>query len=154
MHEVCSCGFPHSDICGSQLICSSPQLFAAYRVLHRLPVPRHPPCALIRLTNCFLTFTVLVAVLVRTRGLSHCHAVSPACPPVGMPAYPILRVHRILSNLIHSARLSYMRFSRCVCEILSHSGDEGIRTPDPLLARQVLSQLSYTPIHTLNNRWA
>ena len=24
-------------------------------------------------------------------------------------------------------------------------GDEGIRTPDPLLARQVLSQLSYTP---------
>ena len=29
---------------------------------------------------------------------------------------------------------------------LSGSGDEGIRTPDPLLARQVLSQLSYTPI--------
>ena len=26
------------------------------------------------------------------------------------------------------------------------SGDEGIRTPAPLLARQVLSQLSYTPI--------
>ena len=26
------------------------------------------------------------------------------------------------------------------------SGDEGIRTPDPLLARQVLSQLSYTPM--------
>ena len=25
------------------------------------------------------------------------------------------------------------------------SGDEGIRTPDPLLAGQVLSQLSYTP---------
>ena len=26
------------------------------------------------------------------------------------------------------------------------SGDEGIRTPDPLLAGQVLSQLSYTPM--------
>ena len=25
-------------------------------------------------------------------------------------------------------------------------GDEGVRTPDPLRARQVLSQLSYTPI--------
>ena len=25
-------------------------------------------------------------------------------------------------------------------------GDEGIRTPDPLLARQVLSQLSYAPL--------
>ena len=40
-----------------------------------------------------------------------------------------------------------MRFSRYVsCIFLMHSGDEGIRTPDPLLARQVLSQLSYTPI--------
>ena len=29
------------------------------------------------------------------------------------------------------------------------SGDEGIRTPDPLLARQVLSQLSYTPEITI-----
>ena len=51
MHEVCSCGFPHSDICGSVDICSSPQLFAAYHVFHRLLVPRHPPCALISLTN-------------------------------------------------------------------------------------------------------
>ena len=30
--------------------------------------------------------------------------------------------------------------------ILIYGGDEEIRTPDPLLARQVLSQLSYTPI--------
>ena len=49
-HEVCSCRFPHSDICGSRFICNSPQLFAAYHVFHRLSVPRHPPCALIRLT--------------------------------------------------------------------------------------------------------
>ena len=28
---------------------------------------------------------------------------------------------------------------------LAGGGDEGIRTPDPLLAGQVLSQLSYTP---------
>ena len=43
-------GFPHSDICGSMDICSSPQLFAAYHVFLRLLVPRHPPCALLRLT--------------------------------------------------------------------------------------------------------
>ena len=49
MTEVCSAGFPHSDICGSKDICSSPQLFAAYHVFHRLSVPRHPPCALISL---------------------------------------------------------------------------------------------------------
>ena len=43
-------GFPHSDICGSMCMCHSPQLFAAYHVFHRLSVPRHPPCALLRLT--------------------------------------------------------------------------------------------------------
>ena len=43
-------GFPHSEISGSQDICSSPKLFAAYHVFHRLLVPRHPPCALSSLT--------------------------------------------------------------------------------------------------------
>ena len=47
IHEVFSCGFPHSEISGSMDICSSPKLFAAYHVFHRLLVPRHPPCALI-----------------------------------------------------------------------------------------------------------
>ena len=50
IREVCSRGFPHSEICGSQNICFSPPLFAAYHVLLRLPVPRHPPCALFCLT--------------------------------------------------------------------------------------------------------
>ena len=49
--EVFSAGFPHSDISGSKDICSSPKLFAAYHVFHRLLVPRHPPCALISLTK-------------------------------------------------------------------------------------------------------
>src|SRR5262249_41771223 len=43
-------GFPHSDIPGSKLICSSPGLIAAYRVLHRLLVPRHSPYTLSSLT--------------------------------------------------------------------------------------------------------
>ena len=46
LHRVCLCGFPHSDICGSMDMCSSPQLFAACHVLLRLPMPRHSPCAL------------------------------------------------------------------------------------------------------------
>ena len=50
IHGVLPCGFPHSDICGSTDICSSPQLFAAYHVFLRLLVPRHPPCALFCLT--------------------------------------------------------------------------------------------------------
>ena len=48
--EDFSAGFPHSDISGSMDICSSPKLFAAYHVFHRLLVPRHPPCALTTLT--------------------------------------------------------------------------------------------------------
>ena len=43
-------GFPHSDIPGSKLVCSSPGLIAAYRVLHRLLVPRHSPYTLSSLT--------------------------------------------------------------------------------------------------------
>ena len=39
-------GFSHSDICGSRVVCTYPQLFAAYHVLHRLQEPRHPPYAL------------------------------------------------------------------------------------------------------------
>ena len=49
--EVFSSRFPHSDISGSMDICSSPKLFAAYHVFHRLLVPRHPPYALISITN-------------------------------------------------------------------------------------------------------
>ena len=39
-------GFTHSEIHGSKDMCSSPWLIAACHVLRRLPVPRHPPCAL------------------------------------------------------------------------------------------------------------
>ena len=48
--EYCSGVLPHSEISGSTLICSSPKLFAACRVLHRLLMPRHSPCALFSLT--------------------------------------------------------------------------------------------------------
>ena len=68
--EGSSGGFPHSDICGSLLICSSPQLFAACHVFHRLSVPRHPPCALFCLTCLILVsclFPPSVAVLRHSR---------------------------------------------------------------------------------------
>ena len=40
-------GFPHSEIFGSKCVGNSPKLIAAYHVLHRLSVPRHPPNALV-----------------------------------------------------------------------------------------------------------
>ena len=48
-----SCGFLHSEICGSKLAYSSPQLIAVNHVLHRLSMPRHSPCAHIRFTFRF-----------------------------------------------------------------------------------------------------
>ena len=47
--------------------------------------------------------------------------------------YEVLKVHWTLSTL------SVLSLK------IQRSGAEGIRTPDPLLARQVLSQLSYNP---------
>ena len=43
-----------------------------------------------------------------------------------------------------------MWFSRYMHIGFPMSGDEGIPTPDTLLARQVLSQLSYTPMFSLS----
>ena len=59
MTGVCPAGFPHSEIHGSRDICSSPWLFAAYHVFLRLLVPRHPPCALIRLTFCSSALAII-----------------------------------------------------------------------------------------------
>ena len=39
-------GLSHSEISGSMVICTYPELVAAYHVLHRLDEPRHPPFAL------------------------------------------------------------------------------------------------------------
>ena len=47
-----SCGLLHSEICGSKLAYSSPQLIAVNRVLLRLPMPRHSLCALLCFTIC------------------------------------------------------------------------------------------------------
>ena len=58
-HDSSSWVFPHSDISGSMLICSSPKLFAACHVLLRLLMPRHSPCALISL-NFLRSFSIAV----------------------------------------------------------------------------------------------
>ena len=50
------------------VICTSPRLFAAYRVLLRLPEPRHPPNALllsfVSLQFLFLVFVFSMSMIV------------------------------------------------------------------------------------------
>ena len=60
MIRVLRTRFPHSDICGSRIICISPQLFAAYHVFLRLLVPRHPPCALLCLISSMHSVASLI----------------------------------------------------------------------------------------------
>ena len=54
---------------------------------------------------------------------------------------PTSRLSGVRSNLL-SYRPYRQQYADC-------GGDEENRTPDPLLARQVLSQLSYTPAYPL-----
>ena len=63
MTRVFLAGFPHSDICGSMDVCSSPQLFAACHVLLRLLAPRHSPFALSSLT--FFVSVIAFAITFR-----------------------------------------------------------------------------------------
>ena len=51
IYDSSSYVFPHSEICGSRLICSSPQLIAACHVLLRLLMPRHSLYALLSLNS-------------------------------------------------------------------------------------------------------
>ena len=63
----CSGGLPHSDICGLTVICTYPQLVAAYHVLLRLKEPRHPPYAL----YYFLSPMVLTSLLIPDFSFTH-----------------------------------------------------------------------------------
>ena len=96
--DAISGGFPHSEISGSLAICASPKLFAACRVLHRLLVPRHPPCALCSLIfvqagiDGFAAFRTLACGKVRGAGASArrasakrlCRELIPACAKIGL----------------------------------------------------------------------
>ena len=51
IYDSSSYVFPHSEIHGSRLICSSPWLIAACHVFLRLLMPRHSPYALVCLNS-------------------------------------------------------------------------------------------------------
>ena len=71
-------GLPHSDIRGSKLASSSPRHFVGCHVLHRLSVPRHPPCALAILPKVLYRFCFFFRVeyVVYHYTISHTHAAS------------------------------------------------------------------------------
>ena len=128
------CGLSHSEIDGSKDVCSSPSLIAACHVLHRHPMPRHPPYTLNILILLFLP---------RRNNVLHQHYKNVK-DQQAEPDYfgcerfrvckPILAPHcdtKILQNDFK--------------ERLKRYGADRDRTCDILLAKQALSQLSYSP---------
>ena len=84
-------GLPHSDTPGSRLACSSPGLFAACHVLRRRSVPRHPPCALVRLTSPRSSAERRTATYVRSTSGSATGPVHRRLSNTYAPAVPLLR---------------------------------------------------------------
>ena len=69
------------------------------------------------------------------------------CRLVGSSGFepPTSRLSGARSNQLSYEPMSVV-IRRCVARPPLVGGDDGIRTHDPLLAGQVLSQLSYTPV--------
>ena len=147
-------GFPHSEIHGSKPIPGSPWLNAGYHVLHRLLLPRHPPNALFALdlirkeqgsfpcqkhvhSHAMIEGPSRSVVLdleqYRLRGRT------PGFPLLGKPAILMLYLSercQIFVRLDGQAHVMGLAI-----EPVS-GGAYRDRTDDPLLAKQVLSQLS------------
>ena len=63
-------GLPHSEIPGFKVVCTYPRLIAAYHVLHRLHVPRHPPYALsnfIKVISSYNEATYVISKLSKSK---------------------------------------------------------------------------------------
>jgi hypothetical protein len=128
-------GFPHSDISGSQVVCASPELIAAYHVLHRLLAPRHPPCALSSLTGKNDVSLVLGESVKRSLAIRESED-----PKIDNARYPIrsLQLSKIKPrDLPREGAANHVRGS--------FGGDNRDRTGNLRLAKPALSQLSYIP---------
>ncbi len=118
---------PHSGIPGLTSVCDYPGLIAAYHALRRLLMPRHPPYTLSSLTPRFFSRETAVdtdpyAIVKERPGFG------PGLPCGGQNA------------------------RRRAASPPARGGDERNRTADPLLAKQVLSQLSYIPTAARHGR--
>ncbi len=139
-------GFPHSDTCGSRLICSSPQLFAAYRVLLRLPMPRHSPYALFSLNfmsfaNLFYVQSVFVTLLSHCLDLSIFHSLRCSiCYPMCFHMFVIL----LDLLFLHLCFIQFSKYSfDSFCCLV---GSSGLEPPTLRLSGARSSLLSYEPV--------
>ena len=134
--EISPGGLPHSGILGLTFALNYPRLIAEFYALHRLLVPRHPPCALCSLTHLSTLLNAddrRVAVIVSRNG--------------SLRVFCLVTLKSLSSLFIFEGtyRGAGIRAAAARPAALRTHGDDQIRTGDPLLAKQVLSQLSYIP---------
>ena len=151
---------PHSEIHGSKGVGAYPWLIAACYVLHRLSMPRHPSYALRHLIfkraeKKFAYFSTHLMKLIFSFLLS-----------INLVGY-IFTIYK--NNLLTEIRKTFYMVGRGRFElptsrlssarsnqlsyrpVANFGGGDQDRTDDLLLAKQALSQLSYTP--NLHNIW-
>src|SRR6266540_7346302 len=85
-------GFPIRTPSDHSSVDSSPRLIAASHVLHRLLVPRHPPCALNNLATKMLASTMQFSNHERTPAHTPPPNPQPTRPPT--PRHDTRRTHR------------------------------------------------------------
>ena len=122
--------FPHSEICGSKLIYSSPQLIAVSHVLHRRQVPRHPPYALCSL----ILFKSLSALESHITSLVSLCILSKISYIVNCSYYSLLFIfryfflideisrHPVTQNLLCSCQGALKRLQSLDGGVISHTG--------------------------------
>ena len=133
------------------LFCSSPRLFAALHVLHRLSMPRHPSCALSSLTTKIHCLCLLVS--------THC---IPICLHIGRICFAChikwLSLH--LTNIFNVNEHRETFQLRCIASdseepvkrttrFAKMVGVLGVEPRTSSLSGTRSNQLSYTPISVL-----
>ena len=120
------------------VVCTYPRLIAAYHVLHRLVVPRHPPCAL-----CSLIKQIFSRPLPRSERIQNApHNENSLENPKREFSVVVVNNTRIqFSKSSHAAARRLWR----IFNFLFSGGDNRDRTGDLSLAKAALSHLSYIP---------
>ena len=139
-------GFPIRRSPGQGLFDSYPRLIAAFRVLHRLLAPRHPPYALSSLTAVLITDDLAAAWqnFAKLSEFEHIGSVRSTFYPQCYCVVCLLPLSTIqISKSFPSAAGAQGQFLVSRRRI---GGDERDRTANLRLAKPALSQLSYVPL--------
>ena len=146
------------------LVCSSPQLIAAYHVLLRLLEPRHPPCALIcfkiiqifksltslkvtRYYNFFSQYVKELLLITKDSLMLRLRTFRPRLLNVSTPSSNLKRTSLLSCSASNRSAILHraLVFERTPFVLVE---DIGVEPMTPCLQSRCSSQLSYAPLST------